>query len=486
MRNLPKSESVLTWLRHGAIYGLAAAIHKAGSILLLPLYSFYLSKSDFGILDLVIITNALLLLLFQFGIGSAILRTVGLTEFAVEAIFSTSIKFIVVSGVIGGGLVFYFSEPVAKSLLGNSEFSGLIQLSAGILSCSLITVVVTAYLRISERPIAFAIWQTAGFLTEVIAAIIFLFFFEMGIKGIILATLLKFIVLVLWGLVLLAPGINGRFSFPALRSMLRFGLPLVPASVGMFVLNLSNRYFLRAWSSMEQIGIFSIGYKIALVVALLVNAMQMAWPPVMYRLAKQETGPKQYAKFTITNLTIFILLGAWLSLFSPEILWILTNGKFVEAAGIIPLIVLAYVFQGLYYMLNIGLNVRAKTEYEPIIVAGAMAANIALNVLLIPRYGMWGAAVATVIAYIVLTISADRVSQRLFPAQQNYPKIAVLLFSFLVIMAISNLFSPHISIHFILYKLIIFLCFILYLSRIVHFQIFQMIRAFTKTGKEAA
>ncbi len=411
----------LYWIKQASLYGIASIFNKAASILLLPLYSLYIQKAEFGILEIIVITNTLFLLVFQSGVGSAIMRTSALRqEFPHPQIISTSIWFMFFMGAIGWAILFWWAGFWATWLLTDIQYINLIQLSAFLLLPNLLLAVITAHYRIQEKALAFLWLQLFGFVVEIVAIVVFLKFLRFGLKGIVLASLIKSSCLAIVGLLAMRRHIQPFFSLRIFRALVRFGSPLVVSGIMFYILNMSDRYFLRIWSTFGQLGIYSIGYKLGLIVALLVNALQMAWPPLMYRIARESEQKEEFKNLTLVYLSLIATVAAGISLFAPELLWLLTAGKYMEAAIIVPPIAMAYLFQGLFYVTNIGLNVTGRTEFEPIIVGIATLTNIVLNVLLIPRYDILGAAIATTISYALLAILAERASQRFFPTPQNY------------------------------------------------------------------
>lgn len=460
------------WIKQASLYGIASILNKAAGIILLPLYSLYIQKEEFGILEIVVITNTLFLLVFQGGIGSAIMRTSALRqEFHHKNIVSTSTWFMLFMGLMGGNILFWGAEFFASLLLADAQYEKLIQLSAFLLLPNLLIAVITAHLRIKEKALTFLLLQSLGFFIEILAIIVFLKLLRLGLEGILLALVLKSWAVAIIGIYLMRQQIRLIFSLRIFLALLRFGSPLVISGIMFYILNMSDRYFLRVWSTFGNLGIYSIGYKLGLIVALLVNAMQMAWPPVMYRIARESKSRDEFKKLTLAYLAVISTFVALISLFAPELLWILTAGKFTEAAIIVPPIALAYLFQGLFYMTNIGLNVTGRTEFEPVVVGLATLTNIGFNILLIPRYDILGAAIATTISYAVLAVSAERTSQYFFPTPQNYRLMGGILALIMAISGASYFFYFEINLLRFAVKLVILFLFSSLLARLANIQI---------------
>lgn len=210
--------------------------------------------------------------------------------------------------------------------------------------------------------------------------------------------------------------------------MLSFGLPLVPAGLAAWIMTLADRYFLQFLSTPTELGLYSLGYKFGMVVqALIVGPFTLAWAPFLWSVAKEKNAKEVYSSV----LTYFVLVGMFatlvLSVLSREVLMVMVTPPFYSAYKAIPLIALSYVLYGCYFVFNPGMLIAKKTKYAALIVGAGAIVNLGLNYLLIPGYGMMGAAVATVISYLLLPIGLFFLSRRYYPIEYEWSRIAKIL-----------------------------------------------------------
>jgi len=199
---------------------------------------------------------------------------------------------------------------------------------------------------------------------------------------------------------------------------------MVPGVLTGWVMELSDRYLLRMFGALGEVGIYSIGYKFGMVLKLIVVwPFQLAWPAFSFAISNQEGHKKTFAR-TLTYLAA-VLVEAFLavSILSRVVVPVLVGESFQEAYRVVPLVALAYVFEGLFFCLNPGVHLAGKTKYFPPLLALAAGLNVGLNLLLIPQFGMMGAAAATAAAYLFAALGAWGLAQRFYPVNYEYKRL---------------------------------------------------------------
>ena len=216
--------------------------------------------------------------------------------------------------------------------------------------------------------------------------------------------------------------------------MLSFAVPLIPHALSGWVLNFADRILLRTLlpgTSKEvlgQIGVYSYGYSIGMIMNLLVHATQKSWPQFVFssHAELEESQAKRLFSRTSSYYLVFLCAAALVvAVFAPEILALVAGGKYQAAGPVVPIISMAYLFLGLYTVVGVGIGIKKKSKYYFIATGTGAAANVAVNLVLIPRFGILGAAFATVLAYIVMSIVIYIVSQRIYHVAYEQVRVAV-------------------------------------------------------------
>lgn len=417
-------------LRHGLIYGTGEALYKAVGFILIPLYTRHLSTDEYGVLQILLITTTFVSIFTQMGFGSSIIKAVMHKEdLDARVAFSTAFCSILAISLVLVAALFHFAGALSVTLTENGAYAYALKLLFGSVILKNLSVLPLAKLRMDDRSTLYSGISFLRFLLQLGLTIYLVAFEKQGIIGIILADLivaglfsLVFINLVLSELILV-------FSFRALRDMLAYGLPLVPAAVAMFVLNASDRYFLKHYSTLEEVGLYSLGYRIGFVMAVIVTAFQQVWGTTMFKVAKEKEATTVFKVLFTYFILVLTQSALGLSIFAADIIRLLASPEFYSSYEVVPLIALSYIFYGIYYFTAIGVNIKQKTAYQAFVVILAGLLNVILNYLLIPGFGMTGAALATATSFLFMAIAAAAVSQRLYPIRFEYSRITILAFS---------------------------------------------------------
>lgn len=236
--------------------------------------------------------------------------------------------------------------------------------------------------------------------------------------------------------------------------MISFGIPYIPSNLATWIMTFADRYFLQFLSTSTALGLYSMGYKFGAVISILVvTPLTRAWGPFFWSIAKEKNNKEIYS----VVLTYFILIGTsialGLSVLSEEVLIIMATPPFYSAYKIVPLIALSYILYGCFTILAVGIALKKKTKYMPLIVGTGAIVNLGLNYLLIPSYGMMGAAVATVISYLLLPIGSYFVSRRFYPIEYEWGRVGKIFIAAVLVYAGSLFISTNSAIITVLFKL---------------------------------
>ncbi|UCD38033.1 MAG: oligosaccharide flippase family protein [Fidelibacterota bacterium] len=409
--------------RHSVIYGLGSVLNRLLAFILLPIYTRYLTPADYGIFTLLVITGSVAAIISQLGLGSALFREVIYHESEDKGAISTALYFLVGEAVVVFSLLILVSPQLSSLIFGSLVYTHLLRLTffTGVLQ--VLEILFLARLRIREQSTLYSAVSVARFLIGAGLNIYFIVVLRLGIAGLVMAKLILSGVFALVYFVVLMPDLRFVFSTDMLRRMLAFGAPMVPAGLAELVMVSANRYFLQHYSTTEEVGLYSLGYTIGMVMSLVVGSIQLAWPAQMFTIAKQPDAKRQFGRILTYYVMVLGFIGLSVSVLAHEILVVMTTPDFYRAATVVPFIIIAYIFFGIRNMTNTGLAIRNKMKYVPPIVITAAALNIGLNFVLIPQHGMLGAAWATVVSYLFLVTVNTAVNLRFWHVPYEYPRL---------------------------------------------------------------
>jgi O-antigen/teichoic acid export membrane protein len=221
--------------------------------------------------------------------------------------------------------------------------------------------------------------------------------------------------------------LRGPLDPALLRPMLRFGLPFVPSRLALWGLNFSNRILLRVLASQAAVGLFAPAVRLGQVVALLVTAFQLAWPPFAYSIQDDaEAGRVYRAVFTY-----WMVIATWvvlaLALLREPIFAVVVAPAYRPAADAMAVYALGLAFYGAYYVAGVAVGRVKRTGLNWVVTGAAAVVNVGLCLVLIPWRGVMGAAIASTIAYGVMALVMALRGERLFPVGYEWPRVATLL-----------------------------------------------------------
>ena len=419
-------------LYHGIIYGIGQTLTSAAGFFLIPVYTNYLSPEDYGLASLLSVTISALMAIFSFGIYSALFRSFYDydNDRDREVVISTALYLLLLSAVFLQVIGFFGSGIISNLLFGTEYYKNFLLCSFLTAGFQLLQAIPFAVYRIRQASKQYSLYTILFFFIRIGLILCLVISFQLGVWGVVLGNLIASVIstiVLIWSLrkhLILA------ISKLEVEKMLRFGLPIVIVDLTGLVLNISDRYFLEHFGGLSQVGIYSLGYQIGMVIQiLLVQPMKLIWPPMMFAVEKTEYAHRFYSRI----LTYFLFVGFWaflaVSLLSDNVLRLIANPSYWSAPTVIPLICVAYILMGIQEILNVGLAIHRRTEfYAYVFVIGAVV-NVVLNLVLIPNFGMMGAAYATVIAFLVICITKYIVARQFYPIDYEWGRIAKLIFS---------------------------------------------------------
>ena len=411
--------------KHSAIYGLGGLVSRILAVLLLPLYTRYLTTSDYGQIETLIALVTVLTIVLQFGISSAFFRFYFDADDVAgrRLVLRTSFWFTMTMATLGLVFVAGFASEISTWLFGDAGSASLVRASAVALWAQLNYAQLTNLFRVEERSVAFVLASLTNILVTVGATLLLVVELDKGPLGVIVGNFTGTIVVYLALLGYRREQLGLQLSRPLLRQMNHFGLPLVPSALLLWVTNFSDRFFLVKLTDTSEVGLYSVGVRVASAMVLLLTAFRMAWPAFAYSIKSEDEARRTYAWV----LTYLVVVTTWiataLTLLSPWIVQWLTTPRFESASRVVGPLAFSAVSFGGYIVLAIGIGRARRTQFNWIVTGIAALVNVTLNLTLIPPFGMMGAAIATVAAYTVMFIGMAWWSQRIYPVPYQWRRV---------------------------------------------------------------
>lgn len=435
-------EELKSIFKHSAIYGVGNIASKIIGFLMIPLYTRYLTTADYGVVELLDITVAIASELLAMGFAYAVIRFYYdyKNEEEKNQVISTALIFNLSCALVSVILLINLADGLSLLIFGKARYSTFLQIIFITMFFEICLVVPFAYLRAIKA----SVYYTALMLTRLIIGlswnIYFVVILKKGVAGILFSGLITGIISFLFIVPLVFYKTGFHFSVKKLKGMLHFGLPLVPDGLAMFILNFVDRYFLRYFSTLSYVGLYSLGHKFGIMLNFLITlSFLQIWTASIFSIANRKDAKELYARIATYFGYVIIFAGLALSVLIKEILMVMAAPSFLEARKVVPLIVIGYVFMGVKYIFDVGFYLQKKTKYIPVISWTTASITIILNGLLISKYAMIGAGMSKALSFLFLTSLTYYISKRVYFVPYEFYRIFKLIVVAIVIYFISLL-----------------------------------------------
>jgi O-antigen/teichoic acid export membrane protein len=432
----------------GAAYTAASILSKVIAVALLPLYTRYLTTEDYGAAEVLFSAVVSASIVVRLGLIEAILRFYYLDEEDSREVVRSSFAGLFWLAAIGSLVLLPFATPIAEALLDPKhaaevgQMAELVRISIGGLWALTMYEFMLTLFRLEERARAFFVTTILSVLATIALTVVLVVGFEDGARGLLIGTYATGAAFVLGLIVLQWRRLSLRFDRGLLRRLFRFGLPTMPAEVSLYLLNFVDRLIIVRSLGLAEAGLYSLAVKFAQAVNVFVRGFQLAWPPLAYSIRDDDEARRAYAVIV----TLFAAACAWIVagmwLLSRWIVRALADPKFFDSYKPIGLISAAVTLYALYLVLVVILGRTGRTEFNFPAAIGALVANVVLNLILVPAWGIVGAGVALVVSYLVVLGLMYAFTQRLFPVPYEWGRLLRVVATVAVLVGVAELLVP--------------------------------------------
>ncbi len=400
-----------------SIYTGASFLQQAVAFLLLPIFTTYLSKYDYGMLGLINPVIAIVSMFIMIGSGGAIrqryfvLDSDTFRSFFSNSVFTTFISFLLIFAIFSS-----FKSSFARITGIIPDWIIWIPVIAFL---SILPKIILGLWQVEEQPIKFAIFSVSDTVLNLSLGLLLIVFFGYGFEGRLFGIIASSGLLTVISIIILSKKklLFHKLSKKWLQSSLNYGFPLIPHAIGAYVVSYSDRFFIEKLVNIEEVGLYTVGYTIGNALGILNGAFVQAYSPFVFKMLKN---PSKKNDIKIVRMAYLFIL---LSIFMLMLLYILTplifryfiGEQFQSSSKYIIWIALGVFFHGLYKIVTVFIFYFEKTKYLMYLSFINVLLNLLLNYYLIYYFGAIGAAYATLISFIVLFLLTSIISYSIYP-----------------------------------------------------------------------
>ncbi len=459
--------------KQSTIYWAGTMLAKLIGFLLIPFYTRYLTPSDYGILELLVLTVDVISLLIGLQLIHAISKYYHAETSIKEknSVVSTALIIVMVIAIASFGVLNIYSDWFASNILDDINKKSYFTVVFVASIFGIINHIPLLYLRITEKSTKFIVIVLLQLFFTVSLTIYLVAVEGMSVFGVILSNAIVSGVIFVYLVFDLIRAIGIRFSEIIAKKLFVYSLPLVPGVIGMFIINSSDRYFLKIYSTIDQVGIYAVAYKFGyLINSLIIGPFNMVWAPKMFEFFGKPDQDKVINKIFLWMTFVLVVTALFISLYIKEVLMIMTPVKFHTAGQVVPLILFAYVLNGMNRLVYSPLYIEKSTVAIGVINMFAAMLCLLLNFILIPSFGIYGAAISTIAAFGSILILGVAVTKYKKLMKWEFRGIAKIFFLALTCGIIGEFVNTRYLFFEILMKTLLFFTFI---YAVYHANIFE-------------
>jgi O-antigen/teichoic acid export membrane protein len=411
------------------LYGFGSVATKSVGFLLIPVYTRYLSPTDYGVLALISMYGSFLAVLIGMGQHSAVFRfyfKYDEDDPRRPRVMRTFLA-MALAAAVPCGLLVLASRPLSEALLDDAALAGLLAMGIGINFLDLVEKVPLVLIRARRLALRYSVYTLVRTTTTIGFVLLFVVALRWNARGVLAGQLLSGALFTAGLYAWTMRGFSPRFDPGIGRSMLGFGLPLVPGLLLYFVFQNASRWFLQRFHGMDEVGLYALGTQFGQVLLLMNTAIQTAWPTFLYGSEKDAEARGLYARALTYYVAAAGFVAAVVVTFVPEIYRIMVDERFHASMIVVPWALVAVILLGVHQFGGVGINLKEKTGWYVVVTSGSALTAIGGNLALVPRYGILGAAAASAAAYVAQAAASLVLSQRLFPVRYEVRRIATLV-----------------------------------------------------------
>lgn len=463
-----------------AVYGLGTMVPRFLNYLLVPLYTIYVfTQAQYGQVTLLYSYVAILLVILTFGMETAFFRYANLSK-SPKKVFNTATSSILIVSVIFLLLVFYFVDEIAVLIQypHNKEYVRVVAL---IIAIDALTAIPFAYLRYKNKALKFSVIRIISVAITISLNLIFLvvipnYFGDdyVNLPVYRSASLVGFVFIAnLVGscstLVMLATefvSFSFKIDSSLFKKMLQYGMPMLVISLMFMITEVADKILLKYMLPSDvdadaQLGIYAACYKLAIIMMLFVQMFRYAAEPFFFAEAKKKDAKETYSKvmslFVGFTWSIFLMVTLYIDVFKYFI-----GEAFWPGLQIVPIVLSAKLFLGVFYNLSVWYKLTNKTLYGAVVATVGGLLTTLLNVLLIPKYGYVGSAWANFVSYLVIMLVSYFWGKKHYKISYNLRIIFSYTVFAMVVYAVSVAIKSSVSAYYYPLASILFVVFIFF------------------------
>jgi O-antigen/teichoic acid export membrane protein len=385
------------------IYGLSNGLKSLVPFIMLPILTTYISAEGVGLLSLIetsiLFIAPFILLNIEAGISVEYfkLEKKHLTQYVSNGFLLSVSSFVVIQ------LLFYFAHSFISQTLGLPQ--KFVLLLPVFVILRLIPTVLLVLFQAKQKSFNYLFFSLFQTVFDFALSGLFIILWKQGYLGRLQGTYIAFFISSIIGFwfIYKMGYLKWEYSKTSIQKIIKFGIPLIPHAIGGTIIAMSDRYFISIFQNNSEVGLYTVSYQIAALMLLFSLSVNQAWSPILFDLLNKKEF-KSIEKFTGLLFFSFVFIGFVVYLTYDFIFQLLIDPSFYEAKKYVPLLLLGFIFQSIYFLFANFIFYSKKTQVLALITFSGAILNLILNYILIKDYGVIGVAYSTAITWFLFML----------------------------------------------------------------------------------
>lgn len=431
---------------HTVIYGLGSVLQTALGFVLIPLYTRQFTTDLYGAFTLIALVGTVAGTIWGLGASSALGRSYFDYDDPADRrrVVGTSLW----TTLFGAAVLIFLGSVVREDLsvwlFGTADYGPHVMVVFVSAAAHQFNGLFYMLLRFLRRSVAVVTLNLVTLGASTVLILYFLLVLDMGVMAPLLGTLLgRALVLVV--LVWVARSeVSLKPMRREFRIQLAYGIPNVVVGLLYYGLDSIDRLFINEYLSLSEVGVYSLGYKLAMVIQFFfIMPFSQIWAPMRVEYRHEEQAPRLFSLVLTYFIAIGLVMTVGMSVFAREIVTIVSGrAEYVGAYTVVPVVMLAHLTYGAINIVDNGIVFERRLKYHIYNFAVALLVNIGLNVVFIPRFGYIAAAYSTLVAYAMVALIAGGISNRWYPVKWEWSRLGKLFVSAVIVVVVGSSMPP--------------------------------------------
>ncbi|MEW6127402.1 MAG: oligosaccharide flippase family protein [Acidobacteriota bacterium] len=424
-------DKIKNTVKHTIIYSIGSFVSSAFGVLLIPLYTRKLRASEYGVLALMMVTLTLVSVVLKFGLNQAFFRHYYDTEDPEHRhrIVGSTFIFLLCSTILFTAVLYWLAPHIAmRAFTGESQRPDLLRLIFLIGFFEVINIIPDSILRAKFYSARYSGLNITAFIVQIALICYLVYFVEASVKMVLIGRLIGVAFETAIFYVAVWRDLSLKFSFQEVRDLLAFGSPFIFSAIASTLFIMIDRFFLERYSGETEVGVYSLANNVTgAVTALAIMPFSQVWTVMRFKVMNEEGADEYYSRVLTYIVFVSMFLALGVAALAGNGLLLFAHRSYYLFPTILPLLALSVVLDSASRVLNVGITLRKRTLYGPLLTIAALLFNIALNFWLIPRYGSIGASISTLLSYAFFCIIRYTVSNLFFPVHYEWRRVFMIL-----------------------------------------------------------